>query len=69
MIGPRVKYCVTYKNGQRSFNVYRAAYTHNFKVTVRKENLEGSKALELNSLKSILVTTSKAVSIYDSFTY
>jgi len=51
MIGPKVKYCVTYKNGQRSFNVFRAAYVHNLKVSVIKENLEGSKVLELRSLK------------------
>jgi hypothetical protein len=36
MIGPKVKYCVTYKNGSRAFNVFRAAYTHNFKVSVIK---------------------------------
>ena len=31
MIGPKVKYCVTYKNGQRSFNVFRAKYQHDFR--------------------------------------
>jgi hypothetical protein len=69
MIGPKVKYCVTYKNGEKSFNVLKAAYIHNFKVSVISENLEGSKALELESLKAFLSTTKNGVNIYDSYTY
>ena len=47
MIGPKVRYCVTYKNDSRGFNIFRAKYVHNFKVNVQKDNLEGSKILEL----------------------
>ena len=69
MIGPKVKYCVTYKNGQKSFNILKAAYTHNFKISVILQNLEGSKALELQSLRCFLSTTTSGVNIYDSYTY
>jgi hypothetical protein len=47
MIGPKVRYCVTYKNDSRGYNIFRAKYVHNFKVNVQNDNLEGSKILEL----------------------
>ena len=50
MIGPKVRYCVTYKTGEPTFNIFRANYIHNFKVTVDNKNLEGSYGLEIESL-------------------
>ena len=50
MIGPKVRYCVTYKTGEPTFNIFRANYIHNFKVTVENKNLEGSYGLEIESL-------------------
>jgi hypothetical protein len=34
MYGKRVKFCVTYKTSQKSFDIYRRRYQHNFKVPV-----------------------------------
>lgn len=34
MFGPKVRYCVTYKNNQRSFDIYRRKYEHDFTVPV-----------------------------------
>ena len=34
MYGKRVKFCVTYKTGVRSFDIFRRRYQHNFKVPV-----------------------------------
>ena len=56
MYGRRVKFCVTYKGGQKSFDIYRQKYQHNFKVPVSGENLEGSKGLEIKSMNAFLVT-------------
>ena len=65
MIGPKVRYCVTYKNDSRGFNIFRAKYVHNFKVNVQKDNLEGSKILELESINGFVVTTKAGISLYD----
>lgn len=69
MIGSRVRYCVTYKTGDKSFNVFRAKYIHNFKVTVENMNLEGSKGCELQSINAFLCSRSDGVQIYDSTNY
>jgi hypothetical protein len=69
MIGPKVRYCVTYKAGEKSFNVFRANYIHNFKVTIDNYNLEGSKGIEVQSMNAFLCTRLDGVYIFDSNTY
>jgi hypothetical protein len=69
MIGPKNRYCVTYKPGQKNFNVFQAKYVHNFKVSVENLNLEGSKGLEIVSMKIFLCSRKDSVYIYDSTTY
>jgi hypothetical protein len=69
MIGSKVRYCVTYKTGAKVFNVFRANYIHNFKVTVVSDNFEGAKGLELASLKAFLCTRKDGVFMYDTNTY
>lgn len=49
LFGSRVRYCLTFKNNQRNFEVFKRAYYHDFKVPVQSENLEGSIGLELMS--------------------
>lgn len=69
MIGSKVRYCVTYKTGEKLFNVFRANYIHNFKVTVVDNEFEGAKGLELESMKAFLCTRKDGVFIYDTNTY
>lgn len=69
MIGSKVKYCVTYKNGQRSFNVFRAKYQHDFRLSVLSKNLEGAKAMELTKSNRFLVARLDQILIFDSNTY
>lgn len=69
MIGPKARYCVTYKVGEKSFSIMQAKYLHNFKVPVVNLNLEGSKALEILSMRCILVSRIDSVYIYDSYTF
>jgi hypothetical protein len=66
MIGPKVRYCVTYKNAMKGYNIYRAKYVHNFKVNVENKNLEGSKVMELTTINGFMVTTKSGVLLYDS---
>jgi hypothetical protein len=66
MFGSRVRYCVTYKTNQRSFDVYRRRYIHDFKVPISDEDLEGSIGLELEKMNSYLVSKINKVAIYDA---
>ena len=56
MFGSKVKYGITYKTNQRSFDVYRRKYIHDFKVPVVDTNLEGSFGIDLTSIKAFCVT-------------
>lgn len=69
MIGPKVRYCVTFKNSAKGFNIFRAKYVHNFKVNVFNQNLEGSKIIELQSINAFVVTTLSGILMYDSNTF
>ena len=66
MFGSKVRYCVTYKTNQKSFDIYRRRYWHDFKVPVQTENLEGSIGLELSKMNAYLVSKIDKVIIYDS---
>ena len=69
MFGSKVKYSVTYKTNQRSFDIFRRKYWHDFKVPVADENLEQSIGLELKTMGSYLVSKIDKVIIYDSATF
>lgn len=69
MFGSRVKYCVTYKTNQKSFDIYRRKYFHDFKVPITDENLEGSIGLELPKQNTYLVSKIDKVIVYDSETF
>lgn len=56
MFGSKVRYCITYKTNQRSFQVYTRKFWHNFKVNIIDENMEGSKAVEFEKLGIFFAT-------------
>jgi hypothetical protein len=69
MFGTKVRYCITYKTNQKSFNVYTRKFYHNFKVTILEKNLEGSKGVEFGSLGIFFVTEIDKVVMYNTDTY
>lgn len=69
MFGSKVRYCVTYKTNQKSFDIYRRKYWHDFKVPLSDENLEGSIALELEKMNAFLVSKIDRIIIYDCHTF
>ena len=69
MFGKMVKYCITYKSNQKSFDVYRRKYMHNVRVCLAEENFEGSFALELKGMNVFLVTKVDKILMYDSDTF
>lgn len=56
LFGSRVRYCITFKLNQKSFEVYKRKYVHDLKANVVKENLEGCKALAIPGLNLLLVS-------------
>ena len=69
MIGKRVRYGITYKTNERSFNLYRRKYMHNLKVNVNNDNFEGAFGICLNSLNIFLVAKIDEIFIFDITTY
>lgn len=69
MFGSKVRYCITYKTNQRSFEVYRRQYEHNFKNLVHKANFEGSKGLTVKKTNRILVTDINRIHVINSENY
>lgn len=56
MFGSAVKYCITYKIGQKNFSVYTRKYEHDFKTKISTANYEGSLGLNIVSMNVFLVT-------------
>ena len=69
MFGSRVRYAVTYKTNQKSFDIYRRKCWHDFKVSITDENMEGSIGLELETMGTYLVTKVAEVIMYDSTSF
>ena len=69
MFGSRVKYGISFKLNEKSFNIYRRKYQHNLKVQIDDQNLEGAQGLALPSLHAFLVTRVDRILIFDSQTY
>ena len=56
MFGSKVKYCVTFKTNQKSFDIYRRKYEHQFRANVVKDNFDGSRALQIESINAFVVS-------------
>ena len=69
MYGVRGRYCVTYKTNEKSFNIYKRKYVHDFRVKVIEEDYSGSKSLYLKNTKLFLVYYKNMVRFYDGKEY
>jgi|APSaa5957512535_1039671.scaffolds.fasta_scaffold53588_2 hypothetical protein len=69
MFGSKVKYGITYKQNQRSFDIYRRKYEHDFKIPVVHQNLEGSLGIELQHHNAFVVTQIDKIYIFDAETF
>ena len=69
MFGSRVRYCITYKTNQKSFDIYRRKYEHDFRVNVVEDNLDGSRGLPIESMNAFLVSNLNIIKFYDVDTY
>ena len=69
MFGSKVKYCVTFKTNQKSFDIYRRKFEHDFRPNIVSDNLDGEKGLEINTMNAFAVTKINKVHFYDVDTY
>ena len=69
MFGSRVRYCITYKTNQKSFDIYRRKFTHDFKLNVVPDNLDGSRGLYIGSMNAFLVSKIDKIHFYDVDTF
>ena len=65
MFGKRVRYSITYKTNQKSFDIYRRKFMHNLKVCISNDNLEGAFGLSLPKLDVFLVANIDRITIHD----
>lgn len=65
MFGRKVKYCITYKTNQKSFDVHRRKYEHDFRVNVIEQDLDGSRGLPVESMNAFLVSKVDTIHFYD----
>jgi hypothetical protein len=69
MFGRRVKYCITYKTNQKSFDIHRRKFEHDFRVNVVEDDLDGSRGLPIESMNAFLVSKVNVIKIYDVDTF
>jgi len=64
MFGKKVKYCVTYKTGEKSFDIYKQKLLHNLRVPISHENLEKAGIIVLHNLKVFFVLDDDFIKTY-----
>ena len=69
MFGNKGTLCITYKTNQKSFDIYRRKYVHNYGVNVVDENLDGSAGVQIQSMNAFLVSKVNVVKFYDVDTF
>jgi len=69
MFGSKVRYCITYKTNQKSFDIYRRKYVHDYNVNVVSDNFDGQVGLPIDSMGAFLVSKIDVVQFYDVNTF
>lgn len=69
MFGSKVRYGITYKTNEKSFNVYKRKFTHDFIVKIDDQNLEGALSVDLPAEGLYLVAKIDEIEVYSSTTF
>jgi hypothetical protein len=69
MIGAMRRYAITYKQNERSFDIYKRKFMHNLRVCLDDNNYEGAKSLEIATSNLMLVSKIDQVVMYDNENY
>ena len=65
MFGSKVKYGITYKTNQDSFDIHRRKFEHDFKVNAVSYDLDGSRGLPIESMNAFLVSQVAKIRFFD----
>jgi len=65
MFGSKVRYCVTFKTNQKSFDIHRRKFIHDYRLNVVQDNLDGSIGLPIESMNAFLVSKIDMIHFYD----
>ena len=65
MFGSLVRYCVTYKTNQKSFDIHRRKFIHDYRLNIVKDNLDGSTGLPIETMNAFLVSKIDVIHFYD----
>lgn len=69
MFGKNAKYAITYKTNQKSFDIHRRKFEHDFRVNVVEADLDGSRGLAIESMNAFLVSMVNIIKFYDVDTF
>ena len=69
MFGSKVKYGITYKTNNKSIDIHRRKYEHDFRLTVVEADLDGSRGLPVDSMNAFLVSQIDVVKFYNIDTF
>jgi hypothetical protein len=65
MFGKKVKYGITFKTNEKSFDIYRKKYVHDFKVCAVNEDMDGARGLPIESMDAFLVSNIDQIHFYN----
>jgi hypothetical protein len=66
MFGKSKKSAITFKANEKSFEIFQRKFLHNLRVCVNSDNMEGAKAIEIETMDQIFVTNINRIDIYSS---
>ena len=69
MFGSKVRYCVTYKTNQKSFDIHRRKFIHDFRLNIVNDNLDGSTGLPIETMNAFLIGKIDVIKFYDINTF
>jgi hypothetical protein len=69
MFGSKVKYGITYKTNEKSFDIHRRKFEHDFKANVVTADMDGSRGLPIESMNAFLVSRIDTIKFYDIDTF
>jgi len=69
MFGSKVKYGITYKTNNKSIDIHRRKYEHDFRLNVIEDDLDGSRGLPVDSMNAFLVSKNDTVRFFSIDTF
>ena len=69
LFGRKVRNCITFKNNQPGFTIYKRKYYHNAKIQLTGDSYEGAIGQNLKSLSAYVMAERQRITISDNQTF